>query len=357
MYFILSVVHFTAAAAILRLEEGASQRVNRTYIKQHVVRLASYSSTGYSWGNQLMKDEVQAVGRRLHVGNSHRNMTVDLSKFEQNADFDASLLDVSSSTSVHGAYVLFGTDPTYARAACAVAAQLRSLQTSSTLDLVALHGGDAGAKAQLEKCQFDHVLQIDTSHLRSTPGYYSDCAIKLASFGQPPLNKYERIVQLDSDALPLKNMDSLFNVPKKYDFFGPRAYWIDPGTVTSGLMGIKPSESLHASLLQQWQQDNGADMDVVNHYFETEQHRPEMGYLPANFLVLDSHWHRDEERKPPTPNEYPGEKLDDVYLIHWTGYQKPWFHTREDDLSHFSEELHPVLRRWWDLWEHVPQPR
>lgn len=284
----------------------------------------------------------------------------NMQKFENNARFDSALLALTAQEGRH-AYVIPGTDSSYSLAACTCAKMLRDLGKSSEIELVGVHSGDQTAKNNLENCgQFDHVVETSLKSKRSGEGYYSDIAVKFAAFGEEPFTKYSRVIALDADVQPLKNLDFLFDVPAEFQVFAPRAYWISPDVATGGVYGIRPTSEMHQSLLQLWNSpsDSGkypaGEMDVVNNFFHEPSHRAEMGLLPANFMVLDSHWHLQEEKAPPTPDPHPGSNtFEDIYTMHFTGYQKPWYHSEDDDLAHFSEAYRPVRRKWWDAYKAV----
>ncbi len=262
-------------------------------------------------------------------------------------------IGAGSCSGKHHAYVIPGSDPVHALAACTVAKQLRDLGLRDDIEIIGTFGADQRAVKVMRKCgQFDQVVKSHMEENRKPGGYYNDIAIKFEPFGGVFFQAYDRIIALDSDVQVLKNMDFLFCISPKYELVFPRAYWISQDTGTGAIYVIKPKEQLYDSMLRMWNtpsHDGGypeGEMDVVNDFYNKAENRNRMAFLPANFLVLDSHWHLQEEHNPPNPNPFPG-ALDNIYCIHFTGYGKAWMHNEEDDLKHFNLLLVPTRKKWW----------
>lgn len=125
---------------------------------------------------------------------------------------------------------------------------------------------------------------------------------------------------------------------------------------------IRPKEQLYDSMLRMWNtpSHNGGypegEMDVVNDFYDRAENRDWMAFLPANFLVLDSHWHLQEQYNPPNPDPFPG-TLDNIYCINFSGYGKAWMHSEEDDLEHFNLLFVSTRKKWWAaynaMWDQV----
>lgn len=305
-----------------------------------------------SWGTPLEDAEVQAT-----IWDSQPSPQLALSAGNsRNAAFMEHLRDLATSSkgcSGKHAYVIPGSDPVHALAACTVAKQLRDLGLRGGIEIIGMYGPDQRAVKVMYKCgQFDQVVETHMEEHRKPDGYYNDIAIKFDPFGSSFFQAYDRIIALDSDVQVLKNADFLFCISPKYELVFPRAYWIAQDIGMGAFYAIRPKEHVYGSMLRMWNtpSHNGRypeiEMDVVNDFYDRAENRDRMAFLPANFLVLDSHWHLQEQHNPPNPDPFPG-TLDNIYCIHFSGYGKAWMHSEEDDLEHFNLLFVPTRKKWW----------
>eukprot|EP00746_Dinoflagellata_sp_MGD_P022401 gnl/MRDRNA2_/MRDRNA2_152386_c0_seq1.p1 gnl/MRDRNA2_/MRDRNA2_152386_c0~~gnl/MRDRNA2_/MRDRNA2_152386_c0_seq1.p1 ORF type:complete len:226 (+),score=53.93 gnl/MRDRNA2_/MRDRNA2_152386_c0_seq1:87-764(+) len=168
------------------------------------------------WGEKFEQEEVNEISSSI----------CGLRKFGQNAKFDSALLELPMDAPKQGryAYVIPGTTSSYALPACTVALMLRNLGKAPSIEIIGLHGEDKDAKKILHQCnQFDHIVEVDLKNARRPGGYYHDVAVKFAPFGNKQFTNYDRLIMMDADLHPLKNLDFLFNVPAEFEVFAPRA--------------------------------------------------------------------------------------------------------------------------------------
>lgn len=176
---------------------------------------------GTSWGTPLEDAEVQAT-----IWDSQPSPQLALSAGNsRNAAFMEHLRDLATSSkgcSGKHAYVIPGSDPVHAPAACTVAKQLRDLGLRGGIEIIGTYGPDQRAVKVMHKCgQFDQVVKTHMEEHRKPDGYYNDIAIKFDPFGSSFFQAYDRIIALDSDVQVLKNVDFLFASPRSTSSFFP----------------------------------------------------------------------------------------------------------------------------------------
>ncbi|XP_045160691.2 uncharacterized protein LOC123525607 [Mercenaria mercenaria] len=82
--------------------------------------------------------------------------------------------------------------------------------------------------------------------LPSPKGYYYESMVKLLFYN---MTEYYRIIYMDIDALVLKPLDELFNLPASVSLASPVAYWENELCFTSALLVIKPNHKTWLELL------------------------------------------------------------------------------------------------------------
>ena len=153
--------------------------------------------------------------------------------------------------------------------------------------------------------------------------------------------QYDTIAYLDSDTLPLTNLDDIFT---QYDIgpgqvvASPDAGW--PDIFNSGVLVLKPSELVFGELLEFAQDDantfDGADQGLLNEFFNTGSRGANWFRLPFLFNVtpnLHNHY-----------QYYPAYQrfLKDIKLLHFIGANKPW-HAKDISASN-TDNFHHL---WW----------
>jgi len=159
---------------------------------------------------------------------------------------------------------------------------------------------------------------VITKHVivpRKRNGYYENVLTKLLVFQLP----YDRIVYIESDAIVLRSIEHLFDLPL-HDLYVPHCRWCSPGYVTTTLMVVSPSQRIWDRLsiwVNKYDQKALYDMDIIN-----EELREDIHHLPSVYGMLNSEF----ENKQPTP--FYGSTFDEIlqsaFFIHFTAVGKPW---------------------------------
>jgi hypothetical protein len=155
---------------------------------------------------------------------------------------------------------------------------------------------------------------------------------------------------MDCDALILKNLDHLFELPS-VDIAAPNALWLSPASIiTSILLVIEPSERLWNRIFQKYfggadnphQPPAGMyDMDIVNQEFDNE-----MLILPPNYGLLDSPWEHDLNGGESWMKRNQDELRDIAFLVHFTTHNKPFAHS-DFETAMKGMNPHPFYRQLW----------
>ncbi|KAJ3071250.1 hypothetical protein HK102_006483 [Quaeritorhiza haematococci] len=257
------------------------------------------------------------------------------------------------------AYAFYATNDNYACAAMGLAQSIEDAggrADPSSIDFVVMY--TPGVSDQFVQKMKDFGFKMIPVRLIQNgvlgPGHstWGQSVTKLQVF---TLTQYERIIMLDADALALKNMDVLFDLPK-YFLYAPRAYWLSDKLVSSMVMVIEPSEKvyneqIHFFIEEEKKGNVYYDMDVINAVFKTE-----VAVLPATSAVLNGEFTR--------PGSHPIGKIpfvtvedlaDNALLAHFSEgpfarYGKPW-DVRDMGGVIVPKDSHPMFahlyRRWY----------
>ncbi len=242
------------------------------------------------------------------------------------------------------AYVFYATNDVYALGALVAIKQLKHLQVQDEIEFVILHL--SLSDHILVKIEEMEVIAKPVSPLNfySPDNHYKDCLIKLRVFH---LIQYDRIVFLDADSLPLKNLDHLFTLPFKESIAAPRAYWLPQPFITSLLLVVNPSLILWNQVQKYFEtaeENNLYDMDIVNYAFKDEIH-----FLPDTYACLNTEW---EDQNRPFYFDSPEHNYDEeIKVVHFSALGKPWSH-HPTDVPNLRPQAHPIFYKLWlDWWK------
>ncbi|KAF4314999.1 hypothetical protein G195_011387, partial [Phytophthora kernoviae 00238/432] len=224
------------------------------------------------------------------------------------------------------AYFFYTTSNTYACAALQLIDRLiNNLQmNSSHIDIVVMHTRRVGLHL-LNKMQDElHVrtILVEPLHADAAERTWRESLTKLRAFQDWG---YDRVVFLDSDAVPMTNLDHLFHLPPA-PLYAPTAYWLEQPFFASTLLVIEPSDTVFDSIVQ-WARERGAaagfDMDILNAYFADSVH-----HLPGVYTVLNSDFRRTPSAKS-TMFDTTAELKENTKVVHFSckpdgSYGKPW---------------------------------
>lgn len=249
------------------------------------------------------------------------------------------------------AVVFYATDEMYAISALVFMHLLRKAGLREDADVVVLHR--PLGPAVLGRMRESGFVTVATPEFPPAQGrYYRHSLLKLAVLG---LTRYERVVYVDSDAVPLKSLDPLFTFPFDGPIAAPIAYWLPQPFWGSYLMVVKPSAGLrsraekhytHAAIKPYY------DMDIINAEFGGE-----ICSLPIECVCLNSEW---EDVEHPGFFGDPIQAYSKVSVVHFTALGKPWFYSQEAALR-LRPKAHPIFhdlwRKWWQARDEVLDTR
>jgi alpha-N-acetylglucosamine transferase len=171
--------------------------------------------------------------------------------------------------------------------------------------------------------------------------HYRHCLVKLRLL---QLIQYDRVVYLDSDAIPLENLDNLFDIPITEDIAAPIAYWLPQLYATTLLIVAKPSLlawNRAAKHFDSAYDMNRYDMDIVNVEFGHS-----MYYLPATFACLNSEW---EAAGGPFYFGDPEKSFQNIKVVHFSALGKPWYYA-PSEAKQLRPKAHPIFHWLWQRW-------
>lgn len=165
--------------------------------------------------------------------------------------------------------------------------------------------------------------------------------------------QFNRIVYLDADTLPMKNLDELFKITAP---FAAAPELGMPDCFNSGLMVLTPDSSASShypsltQLAKAGRSFDGGDQGLLNEYWDSqpdkwqrlsfgynmELHKVYRLYMPA----INFYWER-------------------IRVAHFIGRDKPWDFEEgvvvEGDGSMYSKMYGEMVRKWWEVWREVKE--
>lgn len=236
------------------------------------------------------------------------------------------------------AYTFYATNDAYAIAILVVVKQLKELGVRNDVDFLVFHLSIS--KYILAKMDEMGIIIKKVEPLRYTYGkYYRDCLIKLKVF---QLIQYDRIVFLDADSIPLKNIDELFTLPFKEHIAAPKAHFLQTPFVTTLLLVVKPSLELWNRVEKHFEsafEKRYYDMDIINLEFKDELY-----LVPDEYACLNSEWANKDTK---FYFGEPDKSYKKIRIVHFSDLGKPWFY-HPKKVRRLRPNAHPV---YYDLWE------
>lgn len=217
-------------------------------------------------------------------------------------------------------------------------------ETNTTKQLAVLIGPEVSSQAKIRLGQvFDHVIPTQTISITQAD------APQFKLLGRPNLDRtytkvnlwlqtqFSKVVFLDADTLPLKNIDSLFDTigsDKKPAIAAcPDIGW--PDIFNSGVLVTSPNKQTFETLAGRARAGlsfDGGDQGLLNQFFENNWKR-----LPFIYNVTPS----ASYQYTPAYQHY----RDQVAIIHFIGEEKPWSYSLSGPFNDSSE----FQQRWWSI--------
>eukprot|EP00095_Tigriopus_kingsejongensis_P001240 maker-scaffold160_size295910-snap-gene-1.41 protein:Tk01240 transcript:maker-scaffold160_size295910-snap-gene-1.41-mRNA-1 annotation:"hypothetical protein DFA_05069" len=277
------------------------------------------------------------------------------------------------------AYVWHATSKTYLCSALTAFIILRDIrrvtqgskdfQVDFVLVMVPEDLSDTASQGLLQRWKYEGGVVRNFTSLKKgiKSSYYRGTYQRFHAF---KLVEYDRIVIMDADGFPLKNLDHLFQVilPSNTSLAAPQGYWFnrnglsqgEPGlcpntelvVITSVMLVVDPSLELfsrverHFGSLKFGTTQQNYDMDILNKEFSCNDN---IFILPKHYGTLDSEYNPDQKL-------YQKNKLcqsfGHVQYLHFSANGKPW--TRGSNGNHYylasyRFEVHAVLMKWFPV--------
>ncbi|KAK6459661.1 glycogenin glucosyltransferase [Scheffersomyces xylosifermentans] len=246
------------------------------------------------------------------------------------------------------AYVTLLTNESYLPGALTLGQKLKELKTVYKLAILIDASALSPSSVDLLKTVYDDIIPIDDKVINAPLDKLverlgrSELSITFTKVLLWNQSKYDTLVYLDSDTLPLASLDHLFeeykDLPAHQIVASPDSGW--PDIFNSGVFVLKPDEEVFGKLLDFTTAENntfdGADQGLLNEFFNLASKGTNWIKLPYIYNV--------------TPNftnayqYYPAltRFFDDIKLLHFIGSTKPWH--SGDVLSADFDNFHQY---WW----------
>jgi alpha-N-acetylglucosamine transferase len=236
------------------------------------------------------------------------------------------------------AYVFYATDDAYGVAVLVFVRRLRQLGLAADADVLVLHLPlSPPVVARMDELG---IQRREVTGFRQRGGYFKDSLVKLRIF---ELTEYDRVVYLDADALPLRNLDFLSTLPFNDPVAAPSAYWLPQPFWTTALLVVQPSEAIWNRIGPHLERPSARwhDMDIVNRELAGEVHP-----LPSGVFSLNSEW-EDVNRRGYFGD--PVETYGRVAVVHFTALGKPWSYS-DDEVRSLRPDAHEIFVELWATW-------
>jgi len=247
------------------------------------------------------------------------------------------------------AYITILINDNYLPGSLVLGNSLRDLKTNKKLAI--LVSNVSGESIELLKQVYDDIIPVN--QILSTS--FEELSIlgrldlistftKIFVWSQ---EQYSKIIYLDSDVLPIVNIDETFNVKLNENELlaaSPDSGW--PDIFNSGVFVTKPSKTIFNELFHLIQSDDkasfdGADQGLLNEYFLGKWKR-----LPFTFNVTPSAGYQ----YVPAFTRF----AKDIKNIHFIGLNKPWLTRDSHAFASTSfgkgyDIITSIHKKWWNV--------
>jgi len=257
-------------------------------------------------------------------------------------------ISANRSVSDNQAYVTVVTSDSYVSGALVLAASLA--EVSATRPAICLYTRNLSEQSLTALNEaFHQCLPVDpirsVNHDNLALLGRPELDISYTKFNVWRLTQFSKVVFMDADTMVLQNIDDLFERPEFSA--APDVGW--PDCFNSGVFVCVPNDETYNRLVA-FAQDNpsfdGGDQGLLNDFFADWAKSPEKR-LPFVYNVT-----------PSTVYTYsPAYRRfrDEIKVVHFIGYGKPWTFDRSFDgtpISHgkTSDDVLSLIGKWWQLY-------
>jgi len=248
-----------------------------------------------------------------------------------------------STTPKTGAFVTLVTNADYGMGAAVLGQRLRDFKTRFNT-VVMVTASVPEATRQLLSKVWDEVLSISELNSNDTASLAllqrPELGVTFTKLHVWKLTEYKKVVFLDSDTMPLCNIDDLF----LYNELSacPDAGW--PDCFNTGLFVLTPDVETYDGLVKMAADEgtfDGGDQGLLNSYFSSWAHGDIKKHIPFVYNV-----------NPNASYTYlPAYRRfsKDVKNIHFLGSSKPWHYECQDGAiigANVSQHLRGFLEQW-----------
>lgn len=247
------------------------------------------------------------------------------------------------------AYVTLLTNESYLPGALTLAQKLKTeLKTKHKLVILIDSSALSTESIDLIKQVYDVAIAIDDDLINAPLDKLvqrlgrSELSITFTKVLLWNLTDYDTLIYLDSDTLPLADLDHLFEEYKDLTAeqiaASPDAGW--PDIFNSGVLVLKPDADVFSKLLEFTTVDNntfdGADQGLLNEFFNVASAGKNWVRLPYVYNVTPNY--SGAYQYLPALHRF----FSSIKLLHYIGQTKPWH--AEDILGTDFDNLHHY---WW----------
>jgi hypothetical protein len=241
------------------------------------------------------------------------------------------------------AYVLYATDDRYAVAVLVFLRLLRALGTRSDADVLVLHLPLSPDVVRMISREGAIPLEVLPFGSGRGPAHFKDCMVKLRIF---ELTQYERVVYVDADALPVRSLDHLFELPLSAPVAAPAAYWLVQPFWTTALLVVHPSERQWDRVSRQVAATPTSACPWPDMCFVNREFAGEIQAIRGPELVLDSEW---ADATLPCFFGDRRKTYSEASVVHFTALGKPWSRT-VDEVRALRPRAHELFYEMWATW-------
>ncbi|TPX34895.1 hypothetical protein SmJEL517_g02547 [Synchytrium microbalum] len=263
-------------------------------------------------------------------------------------------------------YATLLTSDSYLPGALVLAHALRESGTSHSLSCIVTPETLSATAIPILRRVFDHVAIVpvlrsgDPERLGLLGRPELDVTFTKIHLWNPEVMPFDKVVFLDADTLPLRNVDELFEYVSGDVAFAaaPDQGW--PDCFNSGVFVLKPDAAVHVALQSHAEAQgsfDGGDQGLLNTFFSTwsgvtaptdHPTPPTSTRLPFIFNVTPTAIYS----YLPAFVHY----RTNIAIVHFIGEFKPWMYDRFTDGSvvprgHSVPQTLEVVQKWWTIFD------